>query len=259
MFNTSDFKESPLMLGLAALVIGFVVIESVFFLVKAWRRGKAIGMSTETLKNAVFTSSLFSVAPAISILVTVFTLSSALGVVLPWIRLSVIGNLLYESSAATTTLGQFNKSLSSPIDDEAVFAAVAWVMTLGICLGLILVTVFGKFILKKVTNVAAKNSGASGLIDAISASAFIGIIAAFVAQALANKSSDGSTDAGFMSVVCLVMAVVISLIFEIICHKFNFKKLEVFATPLGIFGSLAVAIVLIQVLPESITSFTWWR
>ena len=65
MFALSDFKESPLMLGLAALVIGFVVIESLFFLVKAWKRGKAIGITKETLKNTVFTSALFSIAPAI--------------------------------------------------------------------------------------------------------------------------------------------------------------------------------------------------
>lgn len=258
MFALSDFKESPLMLGLAALVIGFVVIESLFFLVKAWKRGKAIGITKETLKNTVFTSALFSIAPAISILVTVFTLSSALGVVLPWIRLSVVGNLLYESSAAKTTLGVLGMDLSSPVEDKTAFGAVAWVMTLGICLGLILVTIFGKLILKKVSKVTSKNSGSSGLIDAISASAFIGIVSAFVAQALAGKSSDGSNDAGFMSVTCLVFAVVISLVFEIICNKFNWKKLEVFATPIGIFASLAIAIVLIQVLPESITSFTWW-
>ena len=154
IFNTSDFRESPLMLGLAALVISFVVLESVFFLVKAWKRGKAIGMSTETLKNAVFTSSLFSVAPAISILVTVFTLSSALGVVLPWVRLSVIGNLLYESSAAKTTLEVFGLDLSRAVEDKAAFAAVAWVMTLGICFGLILVTIFGRLIIKKHIDVA---------------------------------------------------------------------------------------------------------
>ena len=47
-------------------------------------------------------------------------------------------------------------------------------------------------------------------------------------------------------------------VFEIICNKFNWKKLEVFATTLGIFGALAIAIILIQVLPESITTFTWW-
>ncbi len=257
MFNTADFKESPLMLGLAALVIGFVVIESVFFLVKAWKRGKAIGMSTETLKNAVVTSSLFSVAPAISILVTVFTLSSSLGVVLPWIRLSVVGNLLYEKSAADITLEQFGIMGGATVEDPAVFGAVAWVMTVGICFGLLLVTIFGKLIIKKISKATTKSEGASNIADAISASAFIGIIAAFVAQALAGQTKDHSSDAGFMSVICLVMAVIISLVFEFVCIKFKWKKLEVFATPLSIFGSLAIAILLIQVLPAEVTSFVW--
>ncbi len=257
MFNLSDFKESPLMLGLAALIIGFVVIESVFFMIKAWKRGKAIGLSSETLKNAAFTSALFSVAPAISILVTVFTLSSSLGVVLPWIRLSVIGNLLYEKSAADITLEQFGIQSGAAVEDPAVFSAVAWVMTVGICFGLILVTIFGKLIIKKISSAATKSKGGSNLADAISASAFIGIIAAFVAQALAGQTKDHSSDAGFMSVVCLVLAVIISLVFEFICIKFKWKKLEVFATPLSIFGSLAIAILLIQVLPAEITSFVW--
>ena len=105
------------------------------------------------------------------------------------------------------------------------------------------------------TIVATKNL--SDIADAISASAFIGIIAAFVAQALAGQTKDHSSDAGFMSVVCLVLAVVISLVFEFICIKFKWKKLEVFATPLSIFGSLAIAILLIQTLPAEITSFVW--
>ena len=102
MFDFQDFKESPLMLTMAAVIIGFVVFESIFFMAKAWKRGKEIGMTTEQLKNTVVSSALFSVAPAISILATVVVLASSLGIVLPWIRLSVVGNLLYETTAAET-------------------------------------------------------------------------------------------------------------------------------------------------------------
>lgn len=258
IFNISDFRESPLMLGLAALVLGFVVVESLFFLIKAWKRGKAIGMSTETLKKAVMTSSLFSVAPAISILVTVFTLATSLGVVLPWIRLSVVGNLLYETAAAGAALDAVGGSISTPVAKESDFALIAWVMTIGISLGLILVTIVGKTLIKKISKVAVKSEGkGSNITDIISAAAFIGIIAAFVAQSLAGVTSDGSANAGFMSVTCLVSAVIISLVLDIICAKFNLKKLEVFVTPLGIFGALAIAICLINWLPPEITSFVW--
>jgi hypothetical protein len=44
MFDFQDFKESPLMLTMAAVIIGFVVVESLFFMARAWKRGKEIGM-----------------------------------------------------------------------------------------------------------------------------------------------------------------------------------------------------------------------
>ena len=47
----SDFKESGFMYAMAAFIIGFIVIESVFFMVKAWKRAKQLGISKETLTN----------------------------------------------------------------------------------------------------------------------------------------------------------------------------------------------------------------
>jgi len=140
MFDFQDFKESPLMLTMAAVIIGFVVVESIFFMTKAWKRGKEIGMTTEQLKNTVVSSALFSVAPAISILATVVVLASSLGIVLPWIRLSVVGNLLYETTAAETMLDVLGSNINTEVTEASDFAAIAWVMTTGICFGLLLVT-----------------------------------------------------------------------------------------------------------------------
>ena len=78
-----DFKESGIMYAIAAVVIAFVIVQSVFFIVKAWKRAKELGITKETLKNTVISSALFSVAPALSILTTVIVLASALGIVLP--------------------------------------------------------------------------------------------------------------------------------------------------------------------------------
>ncbi len=258
MFDFADFKESPLMLTMALIIIGFVIIESVFFMAKAWKRGKQLGMSTETLKNTVVSSALFSVAPAVSILATVVVLASSLGIVLPWIRLSVVGNLLYETTAAETMLDVLGSNINTEVTNEADFSAIAWVMTTGICFGLLLVTFIGKFIIKKVNKATTKSEKGSGIADAISAAAFIGIISAFVAQAICGKSSDGSSDAGFMSIVTLLSAIVIYLVFETVCQKLNLKKLELFATPLSIFGAMAVAVLLNMWLPAEVTSFTWW-
>ncbi|MGN0573374.1 MAG: DUF5058 family protein, partial [Acutalibacteraceae bacterium] len=95
-----NFKESPVMYAIALGVVAFVTIQSLFFIIKSWKHAKELGIKKETLKNTVVSSVMFTIAPAISILATVIVLANALGIVLPWIRLTVIGNLAYETTAA---------------------------------------------------------------------------------------------------------------------------------------------------------------
>ncbi len=254
----TDFKESGFMYAMAAFIIGFIVVESVFFMVKAWKRARQLGISKDTLKNTVISAALFTIAPAISILATVLVLSSALGIVLPWIRLSVIGNLAYETVAASTMLEQFGSNINIEVTDPKQFSAVMWVMTVGTTFALFLVPIFCKFIQKKIGGVVSKSEKNSKLADNVSAAAFIGIIAAFIAVSINGKSADGSSDAGFMSIATLVSAMVIMIILESLCHKFNLKKLEMFAFPISIFAAMGVCILLTVALPESVTSFTWW-
>ena len=68
----SDFKTSPVMLALALGIVVFIIIQSLFFLIKAWKHGKKLGIPAATLKNTVVSSALFTVAPAISILTLLF-------------------------------------------------------------------------------------------------------------------------------------------------------------------------------------------
>ena len=254
-----DFKESGFMYGLAIFVISFVVLESVFFIVKAWKRGRELGMSKETLKNAAVGSAMFTLAPALSILATVIALAGALGIVLPWIRLSVIGNLAYETVASETMLEVLGSSLKQPVTDPAQFGAVAWVMTLGTTFALVLLPFFCKLIQKKVGKAVHKSEKSSRTADVISAAAFIGIIAAFIARAINGKTTDGVGDAGFMSIVTLVTAVIVSLLLETLCEKKKLEKLQPFAMPLSMFAAMGMAVLLNQVLPQTVTALTWWN
>ena len=64
---------------------------------------------------------VFTIAPAISILLGVVTLSKFLGIPLPWIRMSVIGVITYELPAATSTAKAFGISLVETITDPKVY------------------------------------------------------------------------------------------------------------------------------------------
>ena len=87
--------------GIAAVGVGLIMAESLCFLQKALRRSKAMGMDQGKIRRCVRTALVFSIAPAIAILLGILTLSKDLGVPLPWLRLSVVGSLSYETIAAT--------------------------------------------------------------------------------------------------------------------------------------------------------------
>ena len=156
-----EFNNSSLGLYLiAGAVILFVLVQSVFFLVKAWKQGKKLGLSKSKLRNAVTSSALFTVPSALSVLATVIALAPALGLVIPWVRLSVLGNLMYETTAAEAAMEAFGHQggMAVPVTDPEVYAGVAWVMTLGICFSLVLLPFLAKPLHKKFLAAGKKNT-----------------------------------------------------------------------------------------------------
>ncbi len=252
-----DFKESGFMYAIAICVVLFVIIQSVFFIVKSWKHAKELGIEKSTLKNTVASSILFTIAPAISILATVIVLANALGIVLPWIRLTVIGNLAYETTAAQSAVEAMGGSLSAEITDEQQFTTVAWAMTIGSVAPLIILPFVCKKLQKKIGATVNKSESSQKLGNIISAAAFIGIISAFIARALAGTTEDGTGNAGFMSIAVLIVSIVAMLILETLCKKFNLSKLEPFAMPLSMFIGMGSAILFENVLPDYIVNFVW--
>ncbi len=278
-----DFKESPFMYAIALFVVAFVIAQSVFFLVKSLKKAKELGIPKETLKTTMVSSAVFTVAPAISILATVIVLANALGIVLPWIRLSVIGNLAYETTAAQTALDFWGESLKHSVSDRQQFATISWAMTLGSIAPLILLPFLCKKLQKKIGATVNKSEKSQKFGDAISAAAFIGIVMAFVSreiysytvqksnvldaagnsivneagQILKVKTITGS--AGLMSILVLVCAIVFMLILDIVCKKFKLTKLEPFAMPIAMFAAMGMAVLFTNVLPENLVNHTWFE
>ena len=273
--NFQDFRTSPVILAVALGIVVFVLAQSVFFLVKSWKKGKELGISSETLKNTAITSALFTVAPAISILATVLVLANALGIVLPWIRLTVIGNLAYETTAAQTALDFWGTTINNAVEDKQQFATIAWAMTLGSIAPLILVPFLCKKLQKKVGDVVNKNEKTQKLGDAISAAAFIGIVFAFVAReingytatTITQAAADGSVEkikqisgsSGAMSIFVLLASMILLVVLEALCKAFKLEKLQSFAMPLAMFGAMGIAILLTNVLPPEIVNHGWYE
>ena len=272
------FDKNDIMLYIiAGIVILFVLGQSIFFLVKALKRGKELGISKSSIRSVITSSAVFTLPSALSVLATVIALSKALGFVIPWVRLSVIGNLTYETVAAEkamTALGHIG-GMAIPVEDPATYTGIIWVMTFGIIMPLILCPFLAKPILKKINNTdkkadvkedkpapekaKKKKIDFSGLMDYASPAVFIGLIGAFVARAIAGKGKPDifGDGAGILSLITLATSLIVSAVLEMICKKFKLTKLEPFVMPIGMMAAMAVAIISYNLLPEGIRETEW--
>ena len=132
---------------IAAVVILYVLAQSIFFLVRAVKQSKKIGMDKGVIRRTARRAAIFSIAPAISIFIGVTALAPKLGIPLPWLRLSVIGSLVYETSAAEIGAKSMNlpwDSFSASTITAEQFVTIAMIMSIGCLLPLILVAFFTK-------------------------------------------------------------------------------------------------------------------
>ena len=233
MFNPS----STFLFVLAGLVIVFVIAQSVFFLVRAYRRGKALNMDMKQIRKMMISTAVFTFAPAVSILLGVITLSKFLGLPLPWLRLSVIGAITYELPAATTTANALGiSSLSTTITDPEVYTAIAWVMTLGIFPGLIWVPLFIKKIQGGLVKLKNKDSKWG---DIVMTALFLGMISAFLGMVFADIR-DGLK--GWIPIFVLLFSAFLMGICGILVKKCNIKWLENYALPISMLGAMVFAV-----------------
>ena len=230
--------NSSFLYVLAVCVIIFVLAQSVYFLVRAYRRGKAIGMETAVLKKTVLSTAVFTIAPAISILLGVVTLSKFLGIPLPWIRMSVIGAITYELPAATSTANALGISLSETITDPKVYSAIAWVMTLGILPSIVLPPILMKRIQGGVIKIKNKDSKWG---DIFMTAMFLGMISAFLGMVFADVRKGL---AGFIPIFVLLVSAFIMCICGLLIKKCNMKWLETYALSISMVGAMIFAVLI---------------
>ena len=184
---------------------------------------------------------------------------------------------MYETTAAENAMEGLGHTGGTAVEvtDPAVFAGIAWVMTIGICFSLVLLPFIAKPLHKKFMNAGKKeekietedkkentekkSNGIAGFIDLLTPAVFIGLIGAFVARAIAGagKPEIFGDGAGVLSIITLVVAVIVSLIFEVIAKKFKLTWLEPFVMPIGMIVAMVVAVVAFNVLPADIAILVW--
>ena len=258
----------PILFVFVGLIIAAVVGQSVYFLVKSYRRAKEIGMDMTKVHKTIKTAAIFTIAPAISIVITVVTLSQSLGVALPWLRLSVVGSLSYETIAATNAASGMGKALKELANMNASeYVTVVLVMTISIMVGIWLVPVVAKKYQAGLVSFEKKDAKWSEILQN---SLFIGMISAFVGFVFCDvsrlwKSVEGvftqvkektdtnlgiitittteyTSTSGLVPVLVMLFSAGLMCICGLLINKLKWKWLNDYALPICMILGMAIAI-----------------
>ena len=172
--------NGPVMYAICGGIIFAVALICVIFLVRAYRAGLAIGMDKKKMDLAITSSATFSLLPSVGILLGVIALSGSLGIPLPWLRLSVIGALHYETQVAEAAAEAVGlPGLSASAMTAQAFVTIALVMGVCIMWGMVFSIIFNRSYTKKLKNPSPKKTGGglmSEFADTAMTAMFIGLV-----------------------------------------------------------------------------------
>ncbi len=176
--------NSPVLYLICGAIIAFVAVICVVFAVRAYRAGKALGIETAKMRRVITASATFAILPSVGILLGVIALSGSLGTPWPWLRLSVIGALHYETQVAEAAAEAVGiGGLSAAAMTPEAFATIGLLMSFCIMWGMVFSTLLNKRYLRKLQGKQGKEgkpSKAAGFGDLAMTAMFIGLICAYL-------------------------------------------------------------------------------
>lgn len=243
--------NQPLFFIICGGIILFVAVICVIFAVRAYRAGKAIGMDVTKMKRVIIASASFAVLPSVGILLGVIALSGSLGTPWPWLRLSVIGALHYETQVAEAAAEAAGiGGLSASHMTAEAFATIALLMSLCIMWGMVFATFSCKAYSKKLLNPkpkAEKKAGGFSLMafgDTAMTALFIGLVSTYIASYIGGFVSGGpggrfSFSASLLPLAVAAVGALSMSFFTAIKEKKNAEWIDSFS----IAGSMLIAMI----------------
>ena len=236
----------PILFVLAGILVAVVLGQSVYFLVKALKRSKEIGMDQTKIRKTIKTAAIFTIAPAVSIVISVITLAKSLGIPLPWLRLSVVGSLSYEAIAASNAVSAMGLELGKISELTAQqFVNITLVMTISIMVGIWLVPVIGKKLLGGMSKLENRDAKWA---DIFQNAMFIGMISAFLGYVFCDFSGlwapvEGfSPTSGLLPVCGMAVSALVMVVCGVLMKKFKWAWINDYALPISLVLGMASAI-----------------
>ena len=235
MNNILAQLNSVPMYAICGGIIAFVAVVCVIFLVRSYRAGLAIGIDPAR-----------SVLPSVGILLGVIALSGSLGTPWPWLRLSVIGALHYETQVAQAAAEQVGMhALSAAEMTPQGFTTIALLMSVCIMWGMILSIFFNKRYLKRLGNDGAKSASGVGFGDSAMTAMFIGLVCAYIGSYIgAFVSGEGlfTCTGDWTPLIVVAVSAAVMALFVYLSEKKNMAWLESFSIAGSMLIGMAAAV-----------------
>ena len=240
--------NSPVMYLICGGIIFFVALVCVFFMVRAYRAGVAIGMDKTKMKRTITASATFAALPSVGILLGVIALSGSLGTPWSWLRLSVIGALHYETQVAEAAAEAVGlPGLSASAMTPQAFTTIALLMGVCIMWGMVFSIFFNKKYLSRL-KAPKKNGAAGGGFGATAMTAmFIGLVSACIGSyigALVSGAGRYTFAGSWMPLAVVAVSAAVMAVFVWLAEKKNAAWVDNFSIAGSMLAGMAAAVLL---------------
>lgn len=205
-----------------------VLAQAIIFLRKAYKAGGKVGLTKSQMKEAIRSGAITSIGPSVVILSGMLSLLITVGGPIAWMRLSLIGAVMFESTAANMGTSAVGVTLGvDPMTPEALTMAL-WTMIIG-SIGWVLFATFAANRMEKVQEKISGNN--TKRLTMISVAAVIGVFSAMSATHLVRMDKN--------SLACVLGALIMAVMMTI-TKKYNMKRLKEWNLTIAILGAMII-------------------
>lgn len=242
--DVQSLINSPVMWIACSVPVALVVIQALLFGKHAYDSGPDVGLSEEQMKRAIKSAAATSIGPTIVVLSGMLSLLVTVGGPVGWMRLSMIGSVMFESIAAGIGTSSVGVTLGTdPMTLEAYTMAI-WTMIL-CSIGWVM---FSTFAANKMDIVQSKLSGNNEKkLTTIASAAIIGVFTAMCATHLAKPIYLNIQSAGAETLapanknaMAVIIGMIIMAVLNTLAEKKDIRWLKEWAITITILGTVVI-------------------
>ena len=242
--DTMQIANSLPMWIACAFPVCLVIVQAVLFWRDAWKAGEHTDLTKTQMKRAAKSSAITSIGPSIVVLSGMLSLLVTVGAPIGWMRLSMIGSVMFESVAAGLGTSAIGVTLGTDTMTDEALAMALWTMILCSIGWVIFATIMANRmdkLEKKVTR------GSSAMLGVIASSAIIGVFASLMANYLSKpfinmiqKASAAVTINSWKSVLSSVLGAAIMFALTKIAKKKGWHWLSEWSLTITILAAMII-------------------